>query len=153
MFKHTDNNRPYKPEGDCVARMVCNIFGMDYERGVEYVEAIAKDFGVKLDGRNDGVPHHITDAILRRNGFVKVNPYLSSLNRRGHDHNNFACKLEVERMPNGYVVAVIPDHVTSIIKGVIHDTFDPTGEPMKEYWVYKLGIPAISEADNYWKRI
>ena len=129
-FKYSDGGRSkyYKAKnvGDCVTRAIAIANGWDYKFTYNLVK--------KYNGGN-----------TPRNGVYKVvyNKLLSDYGWKwipccGKGVENNSVHMSANELPNGIVICRLSRHLTTVIDGVIFDTYDCSREETRKvygYWI------------------
>lgn len=111
--------------GDCVARAIAIGTGKDYKEVYDALNKLAKN--ERVSSRKQGKSN-------ARNGVYKetFKAYLLSLGWRWHPTMQIGqgCKvhLKADELPSGTVIVSLSKHLTCMIDGVIHDTYDCSRE-------------------------
>jgi len=120
--------------GDCVCRAVAIATGKDYMEVYGDINALAKR--ERTGKRKRGVSS-------ARNGVYKatIRKLMESYGWRWHPTMlvGQGCKVHLRdgELPSGRIVVNLSKHVTCVIDGVIHDTYDPSREGTRcvyGYW-------------------
>lgn len=133
--------------GDCVTRAIAITSGLPYEEVYKTLHRLNKEYA---DTHRCQVAKKIKSGKGRRgttprNGvFSEIyRPYLESLGYEWVPTMKVGggCKvhLKEEELPKGTLIVRVSRHLTSVIDGVIHDTYDPSRcETRCVYGYYKL---------------
>lgn len=134
MFVKTDGGRAeagYRARvADCAVRAIAIAAELPYKQVYRQLNLYCQSFA------NCDVRYGTPDTVLHR--------YLKSLGweyvpaKRYGKHTNM--HLNATELPSGRIIASIKNHVTAVIDGVIHDSWDPSKEgeePVLGYWVAK----------------
>ena len=105
--------------GDCVTRAIAIATEMDYKEVYKMVSKYVKEYPKTsaVSARN-GVPRKLTYKILEDLGWKwKATMKFGS-----------GCKvhLKADELPAGRIICNCSKHVTAVIDGIIHDTYDPS---------------------------
>ena len=120
--------------GDCVTRAIAIATQMDYKETYKMVSKYVKEYPK-------------TSAVSARNGVPRKLCYtiMEDLGWTWHPTMKFGsgCKvhLKADELPSGRIICNCSKHLTAVIDGVIHDTYDPSREGTRcvyGYW-YKEG--------------
>lgn len=120
--------------GDCVCRAVAIATGKEYKQVYDDINALAKR--ERTGKRKRGVSS-------ARNGVYKatVRKLMESYGWRWHPTMMVGqgCKVHLNdgELPDGRIVVSLSKHVTCVIDGVIHDTYDPSKQGTRcvyGYW-------------------
>ena len=122
-----------KASGDCVTRAVAIASGMDYKEVYKTFAKLNASRGVAKSARN-GV-YTKTKAFkdtMREWGFKWIPTMGIGTGCKVH--------LKADELPKGRIVASCSRHYSSVIDGVINDTYDPSREGTRAvygYWIYE----------------
>lgn len=109
--------------GDCCARAIAIVTGTPYQEVYDAVNAAG--IGERVGKRKRGVSNARTGVYKKT-----VRKLMESLGWIWHPTMAIGqgCKvhLRAEELPAGRLVVTVSKHYTSVIDGVIHDTFDPS---------------------------
>lgn len=128
QWVHDDGGRAdagYKgTTGDCVVRSIAIAAGIPYQEVYDAINVMAKEQRVtkrrrKSSARN-GVGRSIYDPYLKAQGFVWVPTMFFGSGCTTH--------LDAGELPKGRLLVRVSKHITAVIDGVIHDTYDPSRE-------------------------
>lgn len=125
-FKYNDGGRSKYFKGnadDCVTRAIAIATGLDYK----YIYNTIKDL-LQHTPRN-GLTKQETRDIMNYFGFEWVS--LMTIGGGCHFH------LKEDELPNGIIICQVTKHVTTVIDGVINDTFNPSRDGKRcvyGYW-------------------
>jgi hypothetical protein len=114
-FNYNDGGRSkyFKGDaGDCVTRAIAISTGIDYKEVYDTIKDL-----LQHTPRN-GLTKAETKDIMHHFGFTRY-----SCMGIGTGCN---CHLREEELPSGIVVCQVSHHLTTIIDGVINDTFNPS---------------------------
>lgn len=112
--------------GDCVVRSIAIVTGRPYAEVYDAINALAKS--ERKGRRKKGISS-------ARNGVYKATytKYLTSLGWRWTPTMfiGSGCRVHLTdgELPSGRLIVSLSRHLTAVIDGVIHDTFDPQREP------------------------
>ena len=110
--------------GDCVTRSISIATGMPYESVYSALNFLAKDERIKKGAHRSnsraGVHRKTYEKYLRALGWKWV-PTMQI---------GSGCKVHLiaDELPSGKIICRLSGHLTCVIDGVIHDTFDPRRE-------------------------
>lgn len=129
-FKYNDGGRSIyfkgKNVGDCVVRAVAIATGIDYKEVYDTVSKIAGK-----TPRN-GVAKEVTNKLLQEYGWTWVPTMLVGQGCKVH--------LRKDELPQGTIICRTSKHLTTVIDGVINDTFDCSRGGTRcvyGYWIKK----------------
>jgi hypothetical protein len=112
-----------KDAGDCVCRAVAIATGLDYKKVYDDINELAKSerTGKRKRGKSsarNGVYKDTIRKLMERYGWKWV-PTM----RVGQ-----GCKVHLreDELPSGRLVVSVSRHLTAVIDGVCHDTYDPS---------------------------
>lgn len=131
-WKHDDGGRAeagYKGQtGDCVTRSIAIATGKPYKEVYEALFALRL---LHVSTRRDKVARRIEKrGASPRNGVHKTTyrPYLESLGWKFVPTMSFGSGTKVhlrpDELPKGRLIVRVSKHITTMIDGVIHDTYD-----------------------------
>ena len=109
--------------GDCVVRAIAIATGRPYQEVYDAVNVLAK--GERITRRQ-------RTRSSARNGVRKqtTRSYLASLGWVWHPTmgvgTGTTVHLRAEELPAGRVIVKLSKHVTAVLDGVVHDTYDPS---------------------------
>ena len=118
--------------GDCVTRAIAIVTGKSYKEVYDALWDGINDFAhgkskeAKLASRGEGKL-----GTTPRNGVYKkvYDKYLKSIGMKWVPtmHIGSGCKvhLKEDELPSGKIICRLSRHLTAVIDGVIHDTYDP----------------------------
>lgn len=142
--------------GDCVARSVAIAAGLPY---LEVYKALAKGNASERQTRK---AHAHSGKRTAREG-IRVQrkwfkDYMTSLGFRWvptmQIGSGCTVHLEADELPSGRLVVSVSKHMTAVINGVVHDTYNPSAErPTTVYSPGYVGVPKGSrwlENGNGW---
>lgn len=123
--------------GDCVCRAVAIATGVPYQQVYDDINRIAKSerTGKRKKGissARNGVYRSTIDKLMREYGWswcptMKVG-------------SGCTTHLKASELPSGRLVVSVSKHVTAVIDGVCHDTYDPSrGGTRCVYGYYRRG--------------
>ena len=137
-FQHNDGGREaagFKGKaGDCVVRAIAIAMGREYQHVIDDIEhlAVENERGAKKSRATKGVytSKKWFREYMARLGWKFV-PTMSI---------GSGCKvhLRAEELPSGTIICSVSKHYTTVINGVINDTFDPSRNGTRcvyGYWV------------------
>lgn len=101
--------------GDCVTRAIAIATGHDYREVYDALAAGMKALGDPKSARN-GVRREVYDAYLFGEGWTWT-PTMSI-------GSGCTVHLTPDELPDGKLVVRVSKHMTAVIDGVLHDTFD-----------------------------
>ena len=118
--------------GDCVTRAIAIATGKPYAEVYEEINEIAEELEGLAFGRSrarTGVFKKTYGEYLRREGW-KWTPCVTI---------GSGCKVHLrsEELPGGTIIVRLSRHISAVINGVIHDTFNPSREGTRcvyGYW-------------------
>lgn len=127
-------SRYFKGEaGDCVTRAIAIATGQDYKVVYDELAERMREAGSPRSARN-GVPRSLYEVYLFDLGWI-WHPTMAI---------GQGCKThlrEGEVPMEGPVIARLSRHVTAVVGGVIHDTFDPSRDGTRcVYGMYEPGL-------------
>lgn len=130
-YKYDDGGRSNyfkaKDVRDCVTRAIAIATGKDYKEVYNHVKKFTGD-----TPRN-GVRKSLSKKLLLEYG-GKWHPMMGI-------GTGCKCHLRADEIPmNGVIVCQLSHHLTTVIDGVIHDTFNPTGNGDRcvyGYWTFE----------------
>ena len=107
--------------GDCVTRSIAIATGIPYIEIYKSINNLSQLERNKKSSARDGV---------HKSTWIKLRAWLESIGWHYHPTMGFGtgCKVhlrEVE-LPHGVLIVQVSKHLTTVINGVIHDTFDPS---------------------------
>jgi hypothetical protein len=139
-FKYNDGGRAdsgYKPNArDCVTRAISIVSGKSYKEVYDALNLLAKKErprgNKKRSSSRNGVHKRTYNKYMESIGFKWV-----SCMKIGQ-----GCKIHLvqDELPKGRIVVRLSKHLTSVIDGVIHDTYDPSRDGTRcvyGYWIYE----------------
>lgn len=147
--------------GDCVARAIAIASGRPYREVYDALHKRAKDY---LSRNPNLGPRARRMHSSPRNGVKRevYDPYLTSLGFKWTPTMKIGsgCKVHLiaDELPKGTLIARLSKHLTTVIDGVIHDTFNPQRGPVA---YMKAGPDGIAVVDHispercvygYWSR-
>lgn len=155
-FQYNDGGRAaagYKGSaGDCVVRAVAIASGLPY---AEVYDALSKGTGTQRASKH--TPKRRSSARsginVRRKWFKD---YMTALGFEWvptmHIGSGCQVHLNADELPSGRLVVSVSKHYTTMIDGVIHDTFDPRDRPSVLYSPNNPDIPkgAKPVANGWW---
>lgn len=150
-FQHNDGGRHaggYKGlTGDCVTRSIAIATGKPYQQVYDDLNALGKQerAGKRKRGKSSA-----------RNGVHKatIRKYLASIGWTWTPTMQVGsgCKTHLvdSELPTGRLIVQVSKHLTTVIDGVIHDTFDPQRSTI----IVKNGIQRIAGrcVYGYWSK-
>lgn len=150
-FVHNDGGRAeagYKGDtGDCVTRSIAIATGKPYKEVYDGLFELARTnrkYMAKLELRyGANARNHISP----RNGMPRevYEPYLQSLGWHWvptmHIGQGCTVHLRADELPSGNLVVRASKHMTAVIDGVIHDTYDPSREGTRCVYGYFTSTP------------
>jgi len=118
--------------GDCVTRALAIATGLPYREvydemhqrtlgDLRWMRKLVKYYGPRARSKASpraGVPRHIYQAYLEEQSFVWVPTMKVGQGCTVH--------LREEELPGGTIVCRLSRHLTTVVDGVIRDTFDPS---------------------------
>ena len=104
------------PGKDCTVRAVAITTGRGYATVYNEIKALAPS----LDETGVNIYDDTFNAYLSSLGFAWIPSIGDTL---------------LSDLPKGRIIAAVPQHVTALIEGVIHDEINTEGEPVRGYWV------------------
>lgn len=132
-FIKTDGGRAeagYKGQvNDCVVRAVAIAGQLPYKQVYRQMNVYLYSYAHGRTARQ-AVPRFIIEKFMKMLGWKYVPA------KKYGEHYNM--HLNAKELPGGRIVADMDGHVSAVIDGVIHDTWDPSngGEtPVLGYWV------------------
>ena len=123
-FKYNNGGSKFKNRNDCVVRAISIATNQDYIK-------ILNEFKLLMDKPPyKGVPKKITKKYLKDIGW-KWQPTMSI---------GSGCKVHLKEneLPDGIIICKLSKHITTIIDGVINDTYDPSRDGNRcvyGYWI------------------
>jgi hypothetical protein len=138
--------------GDCVVRAVAIATGRDYK---EVYDALAQvNVSARTNTRASGKRSARNGVAVRSAGFKR---YMKSLGWTWTPTMfvGQGCKMHLveDELPKGVLIVALSKHYTTVIDGVIHDTFNPQRGPT--YW-FESGKPSHTSPDRcvygYWQK-
>lgn len=108
--------------GDCVTRAIAIATGMDYKEVYDTIKDL-----LQHTPRN-GLTKQETKDIMDYFGFTRV----SCMTIGGGCHYH----LREEDLPSGTIICQVSHHLTTIIDGVINDTFNPSRDGNRCVYAY-----------------
>ena len=126
-FKYNNGGSTFKERKDCVIRAIAIATNQDYNK-------ILNEFKLLMDKPPyKGVPKKIAKKYLTDTGW-QWKPTMSI---------GTGCKvhLKEDELPKGIIICALSKHLTTIIDGVINDTFDPSRNGTRcvyGYWFRSL---------------
>ncbi len=114
--------------GDCVTRSIAIATDQPYIIVYEKINELSKRFAkrFKKSAARTGVEKKVYSRYLRSQGWERV----SLTKQRGVPRARVGeCEL-----PNGALILDMYHHVSCMVDGVIHDTFDVSGQVVFGYW-------------------
>lgn len=120
-----------KNAGDCVCMAVAIATGEDYMDVYKRINELAKDERITKSHQNrssarNGIYKETLRKLMRSYGWKWVATTGIGTGCKVH--------LRADELPSGNVVARLSKHVTAVIDGVCHDTYDPSRNGTR--WVY-----------------
>jgi hypothetical protein len=120
--------------GDCVTRSIATATGLPYR---EVYDALAAGMGATR--ARGGGKRSAREGVLRR----VYEPYLESLGwvwtPTMQIGSGCTVHLREGELPGGALVVSVSRHITAVIDGVVHDTYDPTSDGMRcVYGYYRI---------------
>lgn len=109
--------------GDCVVRSIAIATNKSYKKVYEEINILCKDFNVRHNGKykdissRTGVSKKVYHNYLLNKGFKWI-----PLMRIG---KGCTVHLVKDELPNGVIICRLSKHLTTVINGVIHDTYNP----------------------------
>lgn len=119
--------------GDCVVRAIAIASGKPYQEVYDTLHASARDINERR--RKYFKPR---GRVSPRNGVKRkvYEPYLLSLGFKWTPTMKIGqgCKVHLvaDELPSGTLIVAVSKHLTAVINGVIHDTYNP--QRGKTYW-------------------
>jgi hypothetical protein len=112
-----------KDAGDCVCRAVAIATGLDYKRVYDDINELAKSerTGKRKRGKSsarNGVYKDTIRKLMVRYGWKWVPTMKVGQGCKVH--------LREDELPSGRLVVSVSKHLTAVIDGVCHDTYDPS---------------------------
>jgi len=128
MYNHGGRATCYKGEaGDCVTRSISIITGLPYQEVYDELFSRSKVFA---KGRSKAAKNLAKRGCSPRNGVLKK-VYEAYLKELGYVwfptmHIGKGCKVHLrdDELPKGRIIVRVSKHLTSVIDGVLHDTYD-----------------------------
>ena len=116
---------------DCVTRSIAIAAQLDYDELYEQVVERTSDFCYE-DGSTYAEHHgHFEGPSYAGVPTEAIEDYLTELGFNWH-----RCGLGDDPLPTtGRLIVEMPGHYTTIIDGVVHDTWDCRGRSVEGYWV------------------
>lgn len=118
--------------GDCVTRAIAIAAGKPYREVYDELNALAKTERHRK-GRRSSARNGVRTATIRK--------YLAGLGWTWHPTMAIGsgCRvhLRADELPGGRIICSLSKHVTVVVDGVVHDTFDPSREGTRcvyGYW-------------------
>ena len=119
---------------DCVTRSIAIVTGIPYKEVYDELNRLSKEakLGVKLvknaygskyqkvSSSRTGVSRRVYEPYLKSLGFVWV-PMMGI-------GTGCKCHLKDNELPSGRLIVRLSRHLTTVIDGVVNDTFDPSRE-------------------------
>jgi hypothetical protein len=125
---------------DCVTRSIAIAAQVDYDEVYERVAEITSNV-IYEDGSTFAEKHgYYEDDGMAEVGVPteadeKIGDYLAELGFTWH-----RCGLGDDPLPTtGRLIVEMPGHYTTIIDGLVHDTWDCRGQPVEGYWALAEG--------------
>ena len=139
-FVYDDGGRSkyYKASevGDCVCRAISIATGMDYKDAYNMINQASKKERKGKTSKStarDGVRKETTRKIMQDLGWVWVPTMQIGQGCKVH--------LREDELPGGTIIVSVSKHLTCVIDGVIHDTYDPSREGDRcVYGYYVKGV-------------
>lgn len=139
-FKYDDGGRSkyYRASdvGDCVCRAISIATGMDYKETYNMINQASKKERKGKTSKStarDGVRKETIRRIMQDLGWVWVPTMQIGQGCKVH--------LREDELPGGTIIVSVSKHLTCVIDGVIHDTFDPSREGDRcVYGYYVKGV-------------
>lgn len=114
--------------GDCVVRAIAIAANLDYKQVYTELRARSKKLG--YSSPRNGVHKKVYEPYLKELGFkwVKVMGYQTGCTTH----------FKKEELPNGTLIARLSRHLSTMVDGVIKDTYDPSRDGKRcvyGYWI------------------
>lgn len=135
-FKYNDGGRSlyFKAGnvGDCAVRALAIASGRDYKEVYNELKKLNKGVSCR-----NGTPKSVDSKWLKQNGFVALNGIMGV----GTGIQYHLCDEDLTDLIKKYPVMVIQvsKHLTTIINGVLNDTFDCSRDGTRG--IYKIWVP------------
>lgn len=134
MWKYDDGGREEagysvkNDAGDCVVRAIAIAGDLDYAEVYRAIADHSAAAGGRRSGR-DGVANKVYRSLLEEWGW----PWTPTM------HIGSGCQVHLtpDELPPGRLVARLSGHLTAVVDGIVHDTFDPSREGTRcvyGYW-------------------
>jgi hypothetical protein len=141
-FVHDDGGRAaagYRGQaGDCVTRAIAIATGLPYQEVYDGINAVAKRERPRKGRRRSSARTGVTNATIRR--------YLAELGwewvptmRVG---SGTTIHLRADELPPGRLIVSVSKHLTTVIDGVVHDTYPQDRDGTRcvyGYWLEPRG--------------
>ena len=131
-FQNNDGGREkagYKGStGDCVTRSICNASGLPYEKVYDDLYKLSTNWRLNSNSRYANVAKPQNDS--PRTGVIKdvYDSYIKSLGFKWIPTMKIGqgCKVHLRKdeLPQGKLIVRVSKHITSVIDGVINDTYN-----------------------------
>lgn len=130
--------------GDCVTRAIAIVTGKSYQEVYDTLNQLSKQMGYwnkvklvkgqygnsykKLSSARTGVPRKVYDKYLKDVGMTWM-PCMSI-------GSGCTVHLRADQLPKGRIICSLSKHLTAVIDGVVHDTYNPARE------IHQTGVVA-----------
>lgn len=132
IYYHFINVNPKnKFGGDCVIRAIAHATGQTWEQTIREMTELGIKMGFVC---NDD---HVIKKYLEQKGFTQCNEPRNHLNKK-LSVKEFIDNSNMTELYKTRIVAIVGSHhVTSIIKGQVHDIWNCSDRTMHRYWAKK----------------
>jgi hypothetical protein len=139
-YQYNDGGRReagYKGDAeDCVVRAIAIVTEKPYREVYDAIKRLHKKVGASSP--RYGSEQWIYDAYIKKLGLVWTPTIFIKGKRVMH--------LKAEELPQGRIICRVLGHMTAVIDGVIHDTYNPAEYDMEEvYGYYSFCSPAQTQ--------
>jgi len=103
---------------DCVVRSIAIVTGMPYKQVYDDINKLSKKMSDKNSSSRTGVMKKTYKTYLKNLGYVYTPTMGIGTGCKVH--------LKAEELPAGRLLVSVSKHLTAVINGVLHDTYDCT---------------------------
>jgi len=103
--------------GDCVCRAIAIATGKPYKEVYTELSELLKKSKLKYNTPRDGLHREIYQPYLESLGWKWIPTMMFGKGCTVH--------LQADELPKGRIVCRLSKHLTAVVDGVIHDTYDP----------------------------
>ena len=133
IYDDGGRSKYYKAEhvGDCVCRAIAIATGMDYKEVYDLINKAGKqESRINKSTARNGVSKVTSKQLLKQLGWKWIPCMTIGSGCKTH--------LRASELPKGTIICSVSKHLTCVIDGVIHDTYDCSRDGTRcvyGYWV------------------